>query len=135
MYLGGDVLELTCIDPILGSFRFSVKANEAYQLDVGGIRTADDKTGITGSGEGIYTMSKTRWEFDGNVAVDFISNNELGGTDALAEAPREQTWTIAHISGYVGKGTGKIVGELKADTNTAMMPLKIQGSRKLEKIS
>lgn len=134
-FIGGDVLELTCIDPVLGSFRFSVKATEAFNLDVGGVRTSDDKAGITGSGQSIYTMNRQRWEFDGNVAVDFVSDNELGGTDALASTPTEQTWTISHISGYIGKGTGKIVGELKADTDKASMPLKIQGSGKLEKIS
>jgi hypothetical protein len=134
-FLGGDILELTCTDPTLGTFRFAVKANEAYQLDVGGLRTVDDKAGVTGSGQGIYVMNRQRWEFDGNVAVDFVSDNELGGTDKLASSTAEQTWTVAHISGYIGKGTGKIVGELKADSNTAMMPLKIQGSGKLEKIS
>lgn len=134
-YLGGDILQLTCTDPVLGTFRFSVKAAEAFQLDVGGLRTTDDKAGITGSGQGIYTMNRQRWEFDGNVAVDFVSDNELGGTDALASSTNEQTWTISHISGYIGKGTGKIVGELKADTDKANLPLKIQGSGKLEKIS
>lgn len=134
-FLGGDILELACTDPQLGTFRFRVKATEAFQLDVGGLRTTDDKAGITGSGQGIYTMNRQRWEFDGNVAVDFVSDNELGGTDALAQVPNEQTWTITHISGYIGKGTGKIVGELKADTDKATMPLKIQGSGKLEKIS
>lgn len=134
-FIGGDVLELTCIDPVLGSYRFSVKAAESFQLDVGGIRTSDDKAGVTGSGQSIYTMNRQRWEFDGNVAVDFVSDNELGGTDALASSPNEQTWTISHISGYIGKGTGKIVGDLKADTDKASMPLKIQGSGKLEKIS
>jgi hypothetical protein len=134
-FLGGDILEITCIDPVLGSFRFSVKAAESFNLDVGGIRTTDDKAGVTGTGQGIYTMNRQRWEFDGPVAVDFVSNNELGGTDSLASSPREQTWTISHISGYIGKGTGKIVGELKADTDKATLPLKIQGSGKLEKIS
>ncbi len=134
-FLGGDVLELTCIDPVLGSFRFSVKAGEAFQLDVGGVRTSDDKAGVTGNGQAIYTMNRQRWEFDGNVAVDFVSDNELGGTDKLASTPAEQTWTISHISGYIGKGTGKIVGELKADTDKASMSLKIQGSGRMEKIS
>lgn len=134
-FIGGDVLELTCIDPELGSFRFSVKATDAFMLDVGGIRTADDKNGITGNGQSIYTMNRSRWEFDGNVAVDFVSDNELSGTSALAASANEQTWTISHISGYIGKGTGKIVGDLKADTDKASMPLKIQGSGKLEKIS
>lgn len=134
-FLGGDVLELACTDPVLGSFRFSVKSTEAFQLDVGGLRTTDDKNGITGSGQSIYTMNRQRWEFDGNVAVDFVSDNELGGTDALASSPNEQTWTISHVSGYIGKGTGKIVGELKADTDKVSMALKIQGSNKLEKIS
>jgi hypothetical protein len=133
-FLGGDVLEIACTDPTLGSFRFSVKATEAFNLDVGGIRTSDDKAGITGSGQGIYTMNRQRWEFDGQVAVDFVSDNEMGGTDALSSSTNEQTWTISHISGYIGKGLGKIVGELKADTDKATLPLKIQGSGKLEKI-
>lgn len=134
-FIGGDVLEVTCTHPILGSFRFSPKAAEAFNVDKGGIRTNDDMSSVTGQGTGIYIMNRNRWSFDGPVAVDMVSDNEFSGLSALAASPVEGTWTIAMISGAIYKGLGKPVGELKFDSNTASMPMKIQGSGQLELIS
>lgn len=133
-YIGGDVLEVTCLHPVLGSFRFEPKANEAFTLDYGGLRTGDEANSITGSGRAIYQMNNTRWGLDGPVATDFNSDNELKNITALAASPVEGVWTMTHVSGAVYKGTGKPVGDVKADSNTAQLTLKIAGSGSLQKI-
>jgi hypothetical protein len=134
-FIGGDVLEVACTHPTLGSFRFSPKAAEAFNLEKGGIRNTDDNTGVTGQGQSIWIKNRNRWNADGPVAVDMVSDNEMLNLDALAASPVEGTWTFTMIGGAIYKGTGNVVGELKVDTNTASMPLKIQGSGQLELIS
>lgn len=134
-YTGGDIIEAVCSHPTLGDFRFAAKANEAYTLDKGGIRNNDDANSITGSGISIWQMNRVRWSWEGPVAVDFASDNELGRLNDLASSPIESVWTLTHISGAIWKGKGKPVGDLQPDTNTAQMTLKIAGSGLLEKVS
>lgn len=133
-YTGGDILEAVCNHPVLGSFRFQAKANEAFTLDKGGIRNADDTNSITGSGQAIYQKNRARWSLEGQVAVDFLSDNEMAGLSALAASPIEGIWTLSHISGAIYKGSGMPVGDLNPDTNTAQIKLKVAGSNQLQKI-
>lgn len=134
-FIGGDVLDLVCLHPTAGTFRFSPKANEAYTFNKGGIRGNDDANGVTGSGQTIRQLNRQRWSFEGPVAVDFISDNEMKGMDILAASPQEGTWTITLISGAVYKGKGAPVGDLNFDTNTAQMTLKVAGGSQLQLIS
>lgn len=132
-FIGGDITEITC-QHTLGEFRFYPKSNEDFTLDPGGIRTNDDANQITGSGEMILQKNRVRWSFDGPIAVDTISGNEMENLPKLAEHPDLGTWTITHISGTIWRGLGTVVGDLQPGTNTAQMTLKIAGSGSLTKI-
>jgi len=131
-FIAGDVKTITCTDPVLGSFRFSPKAKESFNLDKGGIR---NEITMTGNGQAIIVKSVEPWSCDGPVAVDMVSGNEFDGTAALAAQPQLSTWTWEMISGAIYKGLGTPIGELKFDSNTGTMPLKVQGSGQLELIS
>lgn len=131
-FIGGDIIELVAQNPVLGSFRFSPKANEAFTLNKGGLRTNDDNNGITGNGQAIRQLNRMRWSIDGPAAVDFLSGNGFDDLDKLASSPRDTTWTITLVSGQIYKAVGWPVGEMPVDTNTAQVTLKIQGSGQLE---
>ena len=131
---GGDLIEVTCNHPTLGSFNFNTKAGEAYTMDPGGYRSNDDASGITGNGVFMDQVSRVRWSFEGPLAVDFISDNEVSNLPLLAESYELATWTFSHISGVVWRGKGKIVGDFNVDTLAASSTVKIAGGGKLEKL-
>lgn len=131
-YIGGDLLEVTCNHPTLGSFSFAAKSNESYTVDSGGPRSNDDSNAITGNGEFIDQINRVRWSFEGPLLADFISKQEIENFPKLAGSPELGTWTFSHISGVVWRGRGKIVGDIQIDTNTAQVTIKISGGGILE---
>ena len=133
-YTGGDLVEITCNHPTLGSFTFATKSNESYTLDPGGYRSNDDANAISGSGTMIDQVNRVRWSFEGPLVADFISDNEIKNLPLLAESFELATWTFSHISGVVWRGKGKFVGDIQVDTNTAQLSSKIAGGGKLEKL-
>ena len=133
-YTGGDIIEITCNHPTLGSFKFATKSNESYTLDPGGFRSNDDANMVTGGGEYIDQVNRVRWSFEGPLQADFISNNELLNLPKLAENTDLATWTFTHISGITWRGRGKFVGDIQIDTNTAQLTAKIAGGGKLEQL-
>lgn len=134
-FIAGDITEAVCDHPTLGNFRFQAKANESFTFDKGGVRTNDDSSSVTGSGEMIQQMNRVLWSIEGPVAVDMISENETQGLPDLAASPELGDWTFTHISGTIYRGKGKPVGDLNWDSNTAQATLKVAGSGTLEKIS
>lgn len=128
-FLGGDITEIVCKHPSLGTARFQTKSNESYTMDRGGIRNNDDANQVTGGGQGIYQKNRVRWSFEGPVLVDLNSD---ATAEELAESSEEGTWVISHISGAIYQGKGMIVGDLQPDTNTSQMSLKLAGGGKLE---
>lgn len=133
-YTGGDLVEITCNHPTLGSFTFATKSNESYTLDPGGYRSNDDANSISGSGTMIDQVNRVRWSFEGPLVADFISDNEIKNLPLLAESFELATWTFSHISGVIWRGKGKFVGDIQVDTNTAQLSSKIAGGGKLEKL-
>lgn len=133
-YSGGDLIEITCNHPSLGSFTFATKSNESYTLDPGGFRSSDDANMVTGNGSFIDQVNRVRWSFEGPLMADFISNNEIENLPELASSAELGTWTFTHISGVVWRGKGKFVGDLQVDTNTAQITAKLAGGGKLEKL-
>ena len=133
-YLGGDMTEITCNHPSLGNFKFATKSNESYNIDPGGFRAADDANMVTGNGTNVNQINRVRWAVEGPLMLDFDSQNETTGLADLAADPEDGVWTFTHISGVVWKGTGRPVGDLSGDTNTAQMATKISGGGKLEKL-
>lgn len=134
-FIGGDITEIVCKHSTLGEFRFQAKANESFTIDPGGLRSNDEASQITGAGAMIDQINRVRWMIEGPVAVDPISGNESESLPLLAASPVPGVWTITHISGTVWKGTGKPVGDLVPDSNTAQMSLKVSGGGSLEKIN
>ena len=133
-YTGGDLVEITVNHPTLGNFNFSTKSGEAYTLDPGGRRSEDDDSLVTGNGDMIDKVTQKRWSFEGPLMADFISANETENLPKLAASPELGTWTFTHISGVTWRGRGKFVGDIKIDTSEATMPVKIAGSKSLEKL-
>jgi hypothetical protein len=133
-YIGGDLIEITCNHPTLGSLNFATKSNETYTLDPGGNRSEDDANMISGNGVMIDKVNRVRWSFEGPLMADFDSNQELDILPKLAESSEQGTWTISHISGVVWRGRGKHVGDISIDTNTAQITVKLAGGGKLEKL-
>lgn len=131
-YRGGDIVEVTCNHPSLGSFTFATKSNESYTLNPGGHRSEDDENAITGAGEMIDKVNRVRWSFEGPLVADFTSGNEMKNIPKLAASFEQATWTITHILGTVWRGRGKHVGEISIDTNTAQFSAKIAGGGILE---
>lgn len=133
-FIGGDVEQITCNHPDLGDFRFECKSNESFEIDRGGIRTADDANGVSSSGKAVYTQNRVRWSCEGPIVIDFEEETD-DKVKKLASSAKEGTWTIQMLTGVVYKGTGKPVGDIKPDTNTAQMTLKISGGGELNKIN
>lgn len=133
-YAGGDLIEITCNHPTLGSFQFATKSNESYTLDPGGNRSNDDANGVTGDGTFIDQVNRVRWSFEGPLMADFSSGNEMDNLPKLAESSELATWTFTHITGVVWRGRGKFVGDIQIDTNTAQLTAKLSGGGKIEKL-
>lgn len=131
-FLGGDITEIVCKHPSLGTARFQTKSNESYTMDRGGIRNNDDANQITGGGQAIWQKNRVRWSFEGPHLVPY-GGSEVSMED-LAESSEEGTWVITHISGTIWQGKGKPVGDLNSDTNTAQGTMKISGGGKLERV-
>jgi len=133
-YVGGDLTEITCNHPTLGDFRFAPKSNEDYTLDPGGIRNNDDANSVTGDGKAIWQKNRVLWSFEGAIAVDLISGNEMENIPKLMASSEDGVWTFSHISGVIQRGTGQPVGDFNVGTNAANSTLKIVGGGELEKI-
>lgn len=133
-YIGGDIIDVTCNHPTLGSFKFATKSNESYTIDPGGYRSNDDANMVTGDGQFIDQVNRVRWSFEGPLQVDFASGNEIDNLPALAESAELGTWTISLISGVTLRGLGKHVGDVQVDSNNAQLSVKIAGGGKLEKL-
>lgn len=134
MAVGGDLLEITYNHPTLGSGVLFAKSAEDSSFDLGGIRTADDKQGVTGSGEIIKVMNNSRWQFGCTVAWDMNNRNDLEKISDLAAHPVDADWTITHANGTVWGGKGTPVGDYEGNGNAATFELTLQGSGKLKKI-
>lgn len=132
--IGGDIIEVTFNHPTLGTGILYVKAAEDSSFDLGGIRTTDDKQGITGSGEMIKQMNNNRWQFGCVAAWDMNNRNDLEKVSQLAENPLDADWTITHANGTVWGGKGCPVGDYEGNGNAATFDILLQGSGKLKKI-
>lgn len=133
-FVAGDIRELTYNHPELGSGTLFSKSGEDFTIDEGGKRSNDDDNAMAG-GQRIDTMNEIPWSAEGTVAWDATGQDELHQLTLMTGSPIEATWTVEHISGAIYQGSGKPVGDIKGNLNTAMVALKLAGSGKLEKIS
>ena len=133
-YTGGDIIEVTYSHPTVGSGILQIKSNEDTTVKKGGFMTDDDASGITGGGEAIYKMSRTRWEAElGPVAWDMTDRDELTKLQEMASSPLEADWTFGVVNGAVWSGKGKPVGDIAGNTNAATIAVKLAGGGTLSK--
>ena len=133
---GGDITEIRCNHPTLGSSVYNPKASEDSTFDPGGYRTDDDLDSITGNGEAIYKVNNKRPFFEVVCAVDMNERNEFQGTlTNLAQSDQEGDWIISHINGTVQGFKGKPVGDLQWNGNASTFTLKISGGNRMRKIA
>ena len=135
VYKGGDIEEVVCQHPELGTLRFQAKANESFTFNPGGFRSNDDDDSVTGAGTMIDQVNRKRWSMEGPLAVDMASENEVKNLPLLAKSGELAVWTISLVTGIIYKGLGKPVGDLNFDSNTAQMSVKIAGGGIMEKIA
>lgn len=135
-FVFGDLLEIVINHPDLpgGSVRLYPKANESFNFDMGGIRVNDDSNQVTSNGQIMRQLNRARWEVDGPIAADTISNSEMSALNILSASPILGTIQFAMISGAIYKGVGSPVGEIKFDSNAGTIPIKFSGNGELEKI-
>lgn len=132
--IGGDIIEITFNHPTLGSGVLFPKAGEDSTYDLGGFRSNDDAQMIDGAGQMIDQMNRARWSFEAQIAYDMNDVGELENMVALAGDPVPAEWTFTNKNGTVYGGTGKPVGDLAANGNSAGFPLKVAGGGILAKI-
>jgi len=134
MAIGGDLIEATYNNPVVGSGVFYFKGSEDGTFNLGGLTTQDDSAMVDGAGKAIYVMNQKMWSVEGVISWDMITNNELLKLQALSAEPSESDWTFSHVGGTIWSGKGKPVGDLAGNTGQATTPLKIAGGGKLSKI-
>lgn len=130
----GDFTEITYNHPSLGNGAFFPKSGEDGTLDLGGYRSSDDANMIDGGGNMIDQMNRTRWSFEGPIAGDMNTREDLEKLTALAGSPLHADWTFTHISGAVYSGKGKPVGDLAMNGNNGQISLKVAGGGVCRKI-
>lgn len=132
--IGGDLIEATYNNPVLGTGRFFFKGSEDGTFNLGGLTTQDDSAMIDGAGNPIRIMNQKMWSAEGTVSWDMITNNELEKLQALSAETTDSYWTFSHASGTVWSGTGFPVGDIAGNAGQATFPIKIAGGGQLAKI-
>lgn len=125
---GGQIKEITCNNPEIGSITMYPKSSEDSTYDNGGVRTADDATSIDGSGAAIYSKNYMRPSFAVKIGWDMQNRNELEYLSAETAVVSESVWTFTNINGVIYQLTGKQVGDLNGNGNTSTIDLKVSGS-------
>lgn len=134
MYNGGDILEITCKHPTLGSFVFAPKSAEDFTLDPGGFMNSDDANMVTGNGSIIRQKNRKVWSMEGIVAWDMETAQDVHKIQQLANSTVESDWTFTHISGVIFGGKGAPVGDIQGNMNSAQITLKVNGGGTLNKL-
>jgi|SRR5688572_1993179 hypothetical protein len=132
---GGDTVEITVNHPTLGSKSFKPKAGEDSTFDLGGPRTNDDDAQVTGDGQKIRQINNRGWSWEGVIAWDQQTANELDFLTQLSGHPVEGDYTISHISGAVYRAKGSPVGDPQGNANAGTIDLKLAGGDRMRKIS
>lgn len=135
MFIGCDFLQVGIRHSTLGTLTLYPKAGENGQIETGGLTTESDPKGITGSGEAIYKQTIGRWVVETPpIAWKRQGADTLDAVKAIASSFEEIDCTFELADGSIYIGKGKIVGEIKAATFDATIPLKFEGGGKLTKI-
>ena len=132
--IGGDFIEITFNHPTLGSGTFFPKSGEDGNVDLGGLRSADEAQNITGAGENIDIMTQARWAVEVVCAWSTTEREDTATMTALTASPLPADWTFQHISGAVYGGKGKPVGDIVGSGGGGTFALKVAGGGGLKRI-
>jgi hypothetical protein len=124
---GGDLLEITCNHPTLGTVTYFAKANEDHTYETGGFRSEDDEDMVDSGGNMIDKINRKRWMFETTLAWNMNTREELQTLSDYAADPVEGDWTVSHVNGKIWGGKGKPVGTIPGEGNAATVPLKLAG--------
>ena len=130
--MAGDTLELKIIHSDIGSRSFNVKAGEDITQDLGGYSS---ELMINGNLTGHKALTAKQWELGGISLEADPGDGSLEFLQDISDSPKLATIVWSHINGSVYKGQGTITGDVKAGTKEGYVPVTIQGSGRLEKIS
>lgn len=119
---GGDILAIGYNNPDLGTGYFYPIAGEAFTLEIGGFRNADDGT-VDGAARLIVAKNRKAGRISGPVSNDMYTSRELEVAKALSSVTSETTFTIQHSNGITYGGVGVPVGDLELDTDKSRFTL------------
>lgn len=134
MAVGGDIIEITWNNDLLGTGVIYAKAAEDSEFDLGGLRSEDDSNMIDGAGKTIRKMNRIRWKFGCVVSWDMNGEDELQKVVDLASSIVETSFTIAHINGINYGCKGSPVGDQSGNGNAATFPLLLSGGGVMSQI-
>lgn len=136
-YTGSGVLEVTYNNPEIGSGTFFCKEGEGYTIDLGGTRSSDDTSMVTGAGTRINQLSIVCSKFElPPIAWDKTVKDELLKLKKLAGSMVGTIWTVTCIDGAVYQMiNGYPVGDIAGDGYAGTIPLTLVGDADAERIS
>ena len=135
MFVGGDILEVTFNHEVEGSGTFFCKSGEDGTLDPGGLRANDDAASVASNGKMINLINRVLASFETTIAWDMVDQDELDKLRRMSASPILGDWTISSVSGAIWGGKGKPVGDLKGNTNTGLIPLKLAFEGEVKRIA
>lgn len=121
--------EIICSEKGTGkTFRFEPRANETFNIDLGGLRNNDDANQKGTQGTLLIQKNTFRGKIDGPILFSKKSFEDL---NSLARSFTEQEWQFKHVNGTVYKsvGGGVIVGDIQGDSNAGTIALTVAASK------
>lgn len=127
----GDLRELSCQHPELGSRVFEPKSGEDHNMFKGGFKSNDDDGNIGSNGTRIDQKSRYPWSLEPTIlALD-------GDIDYLQDCENstlEGQWTATFANGDTRTGKGMPVGDVAENRNAGTIGFKLSGGGLFELI-
>lgn len=135
-YTGSGVLSVTADNAQIGSATFFCKEGEGYTIDLGGTRSNDDASMVTGSGIRINQLSKVCSKFElPPIAWDKTVKDELSKLKEYSGAMVGTTWTVECIDGAIYiMNNGYPVGDIAGDGYAGTIALTLQGDADAQRL-
>ena len=132
--IAGYIQEITFNHPTVGSgVLFTIQDSDAT-IDTGGIRSADEMSGVDTGNRMIDQKTLNRWMVGCEISNSLTGTQEMEKLSQIAASPEEAEFTFSHISGVVFRGKGQIVGDIAPNITTAKLAVKFSGGGQLARI-
>ena len=133
---GGDTLEITGNDPVLGSVTFYCKSGEDTTVNVGGRLTDDSDTQIDTGGNLIVSQRVIPWTVKVTGAMDMMNpqRQEMEKLHSFTATGNSQDWTFNFINGSIYSGNGKIVGAIEGSVKDCTISITFMGGGTLAQL-